>query len=491
VRLLCHLIFGLTAGSLCAAPVSLANIKARKEAKQFPSLFQVWNGFQDTAKDSVYNQKYEKHYKAENDLFMTGPWYYGLEFDSPSLFTGEGTVLKPESIVRGLAIRDSLLQLNPNLILIGEVRYYDAQLDFLPATSPFWVKGTDGKPKQNPDCCPGYALLDWNLPAYQKQVASRAKAILASGVVDGIFLDWATDDRFDFFKAIRDSIGPDAIIYGNSNTSYREKLTPLMNGIFMEGLDSNTPLEWEAIRDVVSRSQLNLREPKLITFESWGNKKFDTSYAKELSKMRATITLMMTQSDGYSIYYPDNSDIFNDHWHPWYDFYEVNVGSPIGPGALQPDGSYRREFKNGIAIYNPPLNAKEVTVIFPGIMVRKSTGLKGTTFKIPFYDGDIFIPEAKFQTAELKRAHTIFGLPSPKQYPVALNPKELPKKFSQKILGQSIGSDIPILKVNLYSVNGNEIKLANPTVAQNLESGIYIARIATKNGTFSKKIIKR
>lgn len=484
-----HLIFSLAVSSIFAAPVSLANIKARKEGKQFPSLFQVWNGFQDTSKNADYNLKYAKHYIAENDLFMTGPWYYGLEFDSPSTYQGEGTKLKPESIVHGLSVRDSLLRLNPNLILIGEVRYYDAELDFLPPDSPFWKKGKDGKPLQNPDCCPGYAVLDWQLPAYQKQVASRAKALLASGVVDGIFLDWATDERISLFQTVRDSIGPDAIIYGNSNTSYRELLTPLMNGIFMEGLDSNTPEEWETIRNVVSRSQAGLREPKLITFESWGHKNFETSYPKELSKMRATITLMMTQSDGYSIYYPDNSDIFNDHWHPWYDFYDVNVGSPKGAGILQSDGSYKREFQNGIAIYNPYSNAKEVTVVFPANMVRKSTGAKGTTFKIPFYDGDIFIPEAKISATELKRRHTIFNLSNPIPIPTELKANHAPKQYSQEFFGKLIWSDSPILKTKLYSIDGVEINLARQGATRNLKPGIYLVQLQTKNQILSQKII--
>jgi hypothetical protein len=488
VKILLQLISGLIAGSVCATPVSLVNIKMRKDAKQFPSLFQVWNGFQDTSKSPSYILQYAKHYIAENDLFMTGPWFYGLEFDGGTGFQGEGTVLTPASIARGLMVRDSLLKLNPNIVLIGEVRYYDAQLDFLPATSPFWIKGSDGKPLQNPNCCPGYALLDWKLPAYQKQVASRAKALLASGVVDGIFLDWATDERLQLFQTVRDSIGPDGVIYGNVNTSYRTLVTPLINGIFMEAIGSNTPAEWEAIRSVVSKSQQNLREPKLITLEAWGHINYEINYLKELSKMRATMTLMMTQSDGYSIYYPDNSPIFNDHWHPWYDFYEINVGAPLAPGTLETDGTWRREFKNGTAIYNPATNGKEVTVVFTGNMVRKSNGVKGNTFTIPFYDGDIFIPEAKYQTAELKRAHVIFGLPEPK--PVgSLPPSPELKKYSKNIAGRLIWSNDPIQKIRLYSVDGMEINISDPNAVKTLKPGIYFVQKITVNRISVEKII--
>lgn len=378
----------------------------RFKAKASPGLFQVWKGILDTTRSAADNLKYETHYVAEHDLIITGSWWYGLSWNAPDGFEGTATELTRESIAKGLAKRDSLLKLNPNIILIGEVRNYDAQLGFLPSNSPFWKRNPDGTLMKNPDCCPGYYSLDPLNPEFGASVASKCNALLESGVVDGCFLDWAKDERYPLFKKVRDMIGPDAILVGNTNSVITSKLTPIMNGIFMEALYSRSKSDWEAISATTKFNQAGLKEPKLINLEVWGNSQLSTPSISQFNRMRATVTLSMTHSSGYAIYYPDQG-AFYDHWHPYYGFYDIDLGNAKAD-MTQVNGAYRREFEHGTVIYNPIGNTP-VNVSFPVNMKQWSTGTTGTQFTVPAYDGEIFVQSGSVGSQAIKRPHVIVG----------------------------------------------------------------------------------
>jgi len=67
----------------------------------------------------------------------------------------------------------------------------------------------------------------------------QAQAMVRSGVVDGILLDWwgAQDedpDRLSVLQEIRQAIGPDALILVNSNWTIPASSAPYVNGLYME-----------------------------------------------------------------------------------------------------------------------------------------------------------------------------------------------------------------------------------------------------------------
>lgn len=483
---------------LFAAAVPLSDVQKRKYSKAHPSLFQVWNGLLDTSKTKEYRDKFANHYIAEHDLYMTGAWAFGLEADWPDTTNfGLATRYKASSIAKAKLKRDSLLALNPNLVFIGEVRYYDAEITYLPYDSPWWVRGPDGKPQKNRFCCEGLYEINWWNQDFRRHVASQAKSLLETGIFDGIFLDWMGNDRVDFINTIRDSI-KDGIIYGNVNTSYHSEVTPLINGIFMEAIEMNTPDNWENARWVISESEKNLREPKLITMEVWGNKNFDGGKEKELRKLRATMTLMMTQSDGYALYYPDDLEAYYDHWHPYYEFYNIDIGSPT-KAATWIDGGYMREFTRGTAVYNPPANNKTITVNFGKSMVRHSTGETNSSFSIPAYDGDIFVPANLYGTNAVKRARPNFSdITSTKPNFKADLPISL--KSHQIILnGISIGTADPVNKLTVYTTAGKLLYSQTlpgtlqtesiSTVSQRLPSGMVLVHLQTSSGSQFQKIL--
>ena len=120
--------------------------------------------------------------------------------------------------------------------------------------------------------------------------------------------------------------------------------------------------------------------------------------------MRATTTLAMTLSNGFSLYGdPDGmkdaqGHAIPDHGHEMYPFYSAGaeVGKPLSlePTPLSPSfGSVSREFANGTVICNATGDGP-AEVKFNDDRVQFSTGKvikAGTEVDVAQQDGDIFI----------------------------------------------------------------------------------------------------
>ena len=111
-------------------------ISERIAARDFPSVFQAWSAADNLRGENVLVTA------ARHDLLWHGIGWYGLVWDkSPA---GLGEAFRPESIEKGLKKRKELLELNPNLILIAEIRYRDASKRFLPENHRWWRRNKDG-----------------------------------------------------------------------------------------------------------------------------------------------------------------------------------------------------------------------------------------------------------------------------------------------------------------------------------------------------------
>jgi hypothetical protein len=106
--------------------------------------------------------------------------------------------------------------------------------------------------------------------------------------------------------------------------------------------------------------------------------------------MRATTTMVLTLSDGYCLFSDPNPLPTPDHLHNWYPFWNKSLGKPLSPGSKCNDGSYRREFANGVVIYNPFGNPA-ITVTFPTQHTSAATGKSLLSHTINSDDGDYFI----------------------------------------------------------------------------------------------------
>jgi hypothetical protein len=353
------------------------SIRKRIEARTFPSVFQAWNAA-DNLKDEDKLTTIARH-----DLLFHGVGFFGLKWDHQ--YTGLATQFHKESIRRGLAKRKELLDKNPNLILLAEIRYRDANRNWLPPDHKWWKRGKDGKTMLG-WAEGGHLQMDFSQDAYRKHVAAQAAAAVASGVVDGVMLDWwrDDDDRLTLIKLVREAVGPDALILANANDRTTPRTAEFINGYFMECYRSATAFQWKKIAQTLAWAEKSLRKPRINCLETWYHKS-----RNDLNLMRAATTLSLTHSDGYCLFSDPNTLPTGDHRHNWYTFWNKSLGKPKGPGRTASDGSVRREFDKGTVIYNP-MGSKPLTVKFAKPRKSLSSGKTARAHTISPCDGDIF-----------------------------------------------------------------------------------------------------
>ncbi len=147
---------------------------------------------------------------------------------------------------------------------------------------------------------------------------------------------------------------------------------PYANGIFMECWDSPDADagKWDSYRQTLQWAEKSMQYPRINCVETW--------YAEsrnDLYRMRATTTLALTCSDGYSLFSDPNTLPTPDHLHDWYPFYDVNLGTPEANGIKLDNGAWQKEFTGGIVVYNPMGN-EEVQIEFSVERTSATTGLK-------------------------------------------------------------------------------------------------------------------
>src|ERR1700722_376643 len=111
------------------------DVVTRIQNRIFPSLFQPWGEaehFNDnlSGTTSPLNET-SIQTMAHHDLIWRGLESYGLK--SLSAFPGLAQSYTPESIKKGLEFRKAILKLNPNAIMLAEIRYYADQDGYIPA----------------------------------------------------------------------------------------------------------------------------------------------------------------------------------------------------------------------------------------------------------------------------------------------------------------------------------------------------------------------
>ena len=365
------------AGESCTAVAEQA-IAQRVAGRNFPSVFQAWS----TA-DNIKGQD-ELSVAARHDLVWHGVIWYGLHWDTEP--PGLAEALVPESIKQGRIVRKALLKLNPNIILIAEIRYRDASRNFLPKDHHWWMRDEKG------NLVKGWAegrfiCMDFTNPDFRRHVVRRAKAVVNSGVVDGVMLDWWHDDehRLALVKAVREAIGDKYLIITNVNERVTAESAPYINGYFMECTKTKTARDWQTIAATLTWAEENLREPRVNCVETWYHKS-----RMDLNLMRSVTTLALTHSNGYCLFSDPNPLPSADHFHNWYPFWNKTLGKPVSKGIDKDDGTVVREFENGTVVYNPPGN-KPVTVTFTEPRTSLATGQSSKSHTVNSWDGDILL----------------------------------------------------------------------------------------------------
>lgn len=353
---------------------NLNSVTMRIFSRKFPSIFQAWNPADNIKEEDPLITL------ARHDLVFHSPEFFGLRWDQE--FIGLATSFTPESITKALAMRNHLLKLNPNIILIAEIRYHDAYKRFLPEGHKWW-QYKDGKPIVGWEEG-GYFLLNYQDPKFRDHVADQCKAVIDTGVVDGIMLDWWADDeeRPELVKTIRKTIGGKTLILANSNDQKTPLTAPYLNGYFMECYRSESVDDWKLISDTLLWAEKNLRYPRINCLETWYH-----NSRQDLNLMRATTTLCLTHS---SLFSDPNPLPTPDHLHDWYPFWSKSLGKPIADGKTHEDNTTIREFEKGTVVYNP-IGGKIVTLVFPEIRTSVATGKRSHEHILSPVDGDIYL----------------------------------------------------------------------------------------------------
>lgn len=358
------------------------SVETRINSRDFPSVFQAWNPADNLDEDPLVTL-------ARHDLLFHGPDYYGLEWDHS--YVGLAEDFTRESIGQALKFRKKVLELNPAMVFLLEVRYRDAPVSYLPDGHDWWMKDTAGIPVPGWEEG-GFVRLDLQDPSFRENVARKCAAAIRSGVVDGVMLDWWNEEEFGreriaILERIRELVPSDALIMVNSNHRQIPGSAPMVNGLFMECYRTADPGDWEQVRTTLLWAEEHLRKPTINCVEAW----FDDS-RDDLYKMRAVTTLVLTHSDGYALFSDPNRLPEPDHLHNWYPFWDAKLGKPEGAMVECKDGSFRRSFSGGTAVYNP-MGDQTVQLRFGEPVIRVSTGQQDTVHRLEGYDGDIFLPE--------------------------------------------------------------------------------------------------
>ena len=383
-------------------------IQNRINNRSFPSIFTAWGGLGWSPILNRPDLSDEEHL-ALHDVYWSP--LFGLRWRE----TEQGMQLMGD-LDKARQQRDALAALNLNMLFIVEIRMRDAFVnDFYPEDWPYWIRDENGNLR------PGirdrnYYLIDFTHPELQEQIVEQAIAVARCGLFDGIFFDWWNEDRAvltnhqvgwtellpggneaeqrardSILQRIRAAVTPDFLIIGNGNRRKFPRTAPYINGTFMEtGRDYDGGYTHGGLAEIESTlfwAEENLREPQINCLEGWGVFTESPDSPRNRRWMRVFTTMSMTHSDGYMLY-----NIGDEHDHYWYDFWDADLGKPIGAKAelyQNVPGLFIREFTNGWAVYNRSGNVQEISL--PENATGVASGQTGRTHQLADLDGEIYL----------------------------------------------------------------------------------------------------
>ena len=392
-----------------------------------------------------------KHHLSPAEMTASHDMFWSPEFGLRFQRTAEGVSLVGDWI-EARRQQEALLALNPNVILLCEVNMRGAApespfLKALYSRDDFpWVRDASGKiirgvpAEQYTDL-----LIDFTHPIAQDIIVAQAIAVAESGLWDGILFGYWNEKsvvldgyrsyaaeqnaRESILQRIRDAVEDDFLIIVDSTDKLRFG-TPYINGIILDSdrqyfsNDQRTGLI--ALESNLLWAEKNLREPRTNYLQAKGiGSELPLSQTNQQA-MRCFTTLFLTHSDGYFLYtmgvdwgeshphddfywnYPykrTNWDYWNQHTHShdtflhehsgahyWYDFWDVDLGQPVGSkGQLYRgrNGLFIREFTNGWVVYNR--SGKEQQVQLPRQATGVASRISSTSHIVPDLEGEIYL----------------------------------------------------------------------------------------------------
>ena len=421
-----------TYDEICELPRLL--IRERIQNRSFPSVFKAWH--------SILNRPT----LSREDRLAHHDLYWSPSFESHFLETNQDIQLVGY-LDKARQERDALLSLNPNMIFIRGIAMRDASPDVFLEDSPYWIRDTEGNRVLAADDYFAF-LVDFTHPDVQNIIVQQAIAVSKCGLYDGIFLDWWKENhavladskvgwsegyrgfeteqraRDNIIQRIRAGVGDDFLIIVNPNRSKPLRAGPYINGLFMETLrDHDRGYTHDGLAEIESTllwAEESLQVPQINCLEGWGVEAEAPDSPTNRRWMRVFTTMGLTHSDGYVLYItgirspdhqhdwstfePTHQEVHNrgrvhnhHHDHYWYDFWDANLGRPIGAKAQlyqNVEGLFIREFTNGWAVYNRSGSTQEISLAENATGV--ANGQAGTTHQLADLDGEIYLTSKSF-----------------------------------------------------------------------------------------------
>ena len=379
-----------------APAASTSSITERVEDRTFPSVFQAWNPLDMPDAYPLRTSDERIRTAAKHDLLWEEPVSqlgFGTDLVLGVVWEGENqgvaTRFTEGSREQALRNRARLLELNPDMVMLMEIRWRDAPGSYLPEDSDWWLRNEDGTRKAGWTGGPEpYYLLNYENPDFQDHVAVQARVAVESGIYDGVMLDWS--GHLPIVQKVRQALGDDGLVTVNIHDDLEDgaRYAPYINGSFMEcdpDRMEKALCSWDGMARALETFEATFREPQVNALEAWGDR-------GNLASMRAVTTLGLTHSDAYVLFADPNPLPTPDHLHDWYDFWDADLGRPAGVKTVRDDGAVERAYDNGLVVYNPQGNGP-VTVAFSESRRRASDGTTGTTFELADTDGDFFLTQ--------------------------------------------------------------------------------------------------
>ena len=415
-------------------------IRPRVKDREYPSIFAAWANIINLPTLSD-DERLTRH-----DLYFCCPMF-GLAF----VETKEGIKLVGD-IESATEQRRALKAQNPNLILLVAVRYFSGVgSEAYPEDWPHWLKDKNGNRVIDPYWNEG--RLDFTQPETQKWAIEQAIAVSKCGLFDGIFFDhWNEDRRLKGYRSleeehaardtilrrIRAVVPEDFLIMVNSNHKQIPRWAPYINGLFMETFGNigyaqqkdrfeakgYTYAHLHTIESTLTWAENHLKEPRINGLEGFGISRQPPDSPANQQWMRLFTTMSLTHSDGYVLYNIGNASELHshtwnntymdqlrghsnalphshDHDHYWYDFYDADLGTPIGEKAQlygNRDGLFIREFTNGWAVYNRSGSKQQIE--FSETVTGVDSGIDSRQHVLADLDGEIYL---KLPTVDVNR----------------------------------------------------------------------------------------
>ena len=399
------------------------SVISRIQTRSYPSVFQAWSNLIGAEDEQVWknigrweNEALYTERLAKHDLHWSP--FFGLWWDTSAAEPtyGLSTRLVGE-LEEAKVIRQQRLVLNPNMLFLVEVRIHNhLQASAFPSDSEFWLRDRNNRIITN-----NYSENPMNFlnPDLQNLLIERIVAVAKCGLFNGVMIDGfnsnatgfvdrhfhsATDDEIiaattRILREVRSRVRDDFLILVNTNRTKPTAYTEYINGTFMEtGHDSNGSYTREGlqrIEDTLLWAETQLREPQLNCLEGEGVGTSPPNSPENRRWMRVFTTMSLTLSDGYVLYTDGTRFVdpsFPHHAHIWYDFWDADLGQPIGEKAQlyeNRDGLFIREFTNGWAVYNRSGEPQEIRL--PNQATGVESGLRNTMHIIPDLDGGIYL----------------------------------------------------------------------------------------------------